>query len=54
MAPATKVVCDFYCDSVSVMQLSATLANLSGVEQASAIMAPANNISLLKEEGFMA
>ena len=44
MAPVTKVICNFYCDSVSLMQLSATLANLSGVEQASAIMAQANNI----------
>lgn len=28
MSPATKVVCNFYCDSVSLKQLSATLANL--------------------------
>ncbi len=36
------------------MQLAAMLANISGVEQASTIMAPANNNSLLIEEGFMA
>ena len=35
------------------MQLSSTFAKLPGVEQASAIMASANNISLLKESGLL-
>ena len=54
MARATTVICNFYCDSVSLMQLSATLTKLSGVEQASASMATANIISLLKEAGLLA
>ena len=35
------------------MQLSSTVAKLPGVEQASAIMASANNMSLLKEAGLL-
>lgn len=54
MARATKVIRNFYRDSVSLMQLSSTFAKLPGVEQASAIMASANNISLLKEAGLLA
>ncbi len=53
MARATKVLRNFYRDSVSLMQLSSTFAKLPGVEQASAIMASANNISLLKEAGLL-
>ena len=34
-----KVVANLYRDSVSLMQLSAALAKMAGVEQASAIMA---------------
>jgi succinyl-CoA synthetase alpha subunit len=53
MARATKILRNFYRDSVSLMQLSSTLAKLPGVEQASAIMASANNVSLLKEAGLV-
>ena len=53
MAKATRVIRNFYRDSVSLMQLSSTFAKLPGVEQASAIMASANNISLLKEAGLL-
>ena len=53
MARATKILRNFYRDSVSLMQLSSTFAKLPGVEQASAIMASANNISLLKEAGLL-
>jgi len=53
MARATKILRNFYRDSVSLMQLSSTFAKLPGVEQASAIMASANNINLLKEAGLL-
>lgn len=53
MATATKVLRNFYRDSVSLMQLSSTFAKLPGVEQASAIMASPNNMSLLREAGLL-
>ena len=53
MARATKILRNFYRDSVSLMQLSSTFAKLPGVQQASAIMASANNISLLREAGLL-
>ncbi|HSA86690.1 MAG TPA: acyl-CoA synthetase FdrA [Nitrospira sp.] len=53
MAGATKLIRNFYRDSVSLMQLSSTLSKLPGVEQASAVMASANNISLLREAGLL-
>ncbi|MGC4098172.1 MAG: acyl-CoA synthetase FdrA [Nitrospira sp.] len=53
MAAATKVLRNFYRDSVSLMQLSSTFAKLPGVEQASAIMASPNNLSLLREAGLL-
>jgi FdrA protein len=53
MARATKIIRNFYRDSVSLMQLSSTLSKLPGVEQASAVMASANNISLLQEAGLL-
>lgn len=53
MATATKVLRNFYRDSVSLMQISSTFAKLPGVEQASAIMASPNNVSLLREAGLL-
>ncbi|MBX3331784.1 MAG: acyl-CoA synthetase FdrA [Nitrospira sp.] len=53
MARATKIIRNFYRDSVSLMQLSSTIAKLPGVEQASAVMASINNISLLQEAGLL-
>jgi succinyl-CoA synthetase alpha subunit len=53
MARATKIIRNFYRDSVSLMQLSSTIAKLPGVEQASAVMASTNNISLLREAGLL-
>src|SRR5713226_7373440 len=53
MARTTKIIRNFYRDSVSLMQVSAMLAKLPGLEQASAIMASANNVSLLKEAGLL-
>src|SRR5271169_4590778 len=52
MATAFKVVPKEYRDSVSLMQLSALLTRLPGVEQASAVMATENNLALLAEAGF--
>ncbi len=53
MARTTKIIRNFYRDSVSLMQVSAMLAKLPGLEQASVIMASANNVSLLKEAGLL-
>jgi succinyl-CoA synthetase alpha subunit len=47
-----KVVPKEYRDSVSLMQLSASIARLPGVERASAVMATENNLALLAEAGF--
>src|SRR2546422_807183 len=44
-----KLVPNLYRDSVSLMQLSAALTKLPGVEQASAIMATPANLELLRE-----
>jgi succinyl-CoA synthetase alpha subunit len=49
MAAASKIIRNFYRDSVSLMQLSSRLAKLPGVNQASAIMASDANLSLLRE-----
>ncbi len=47
-----KLVPREYRDSVSLMQLSAALSKLPGVEQASAVMATENNLALLAEAGM--
>ena len=49
-----RIVTNLYRDSVSLMQLSAALAKLDGVERASAIMATPANLSLLREAGLVA
>jgi succinyl-CoA synthetase alpha subunit len=48
-----KVVPNLYRDSVSLMQLSAGLSKLPGVEQASAVMATPANLELLREAGLL-
>jgi len=48
----TRVIADTYRDSVALMQLSASLKAVAGVEEASAIMATAGNIALLAEVGL--
>jgi len=53
MATAHRVIRNLYRDSVSMMQLSALLRDLPGVEQASAIMATAGNQDLLREAGLL-
>src|SRR5271166_2302901 len=49
MATASKIVRNFYRDSVSLMQLSSRLAKLPGMIQASAVMASEANLALLRE-----
>lgn len=53
MASVVKVIRSLYRDSVSLMQLSARLASLPGVRQASAVMASENNLQLLREAGLL-
>ena len=52
MPRAKRVFRNLYRDSVSLMQLSAKLGALAGVRQASAIMATAGNLDLLREAGL--
>lgn len=52
MARTQRVLRNLYRDSVSLMQLSAKLGALAGVRQASAIMATAGNLDLLREAGL--
>ena len=50
---AVKIVPNLYRDSVSLMQLSAEIGKLPGVEQASAVMATPANLDLLREAGLL-
>ncbi|MGH6903624.1 MAG: acyl-CoA synthetase FdrA, partial [Geminicoccaceae bacterium] len=52
MASAARVFRNLYRDSVSLMQLSAKLGALSGIRQASATMATAGNLDLLRAAGL--
>ena len=52
MARAERIFRNLYRDSVALMQLSAKLGALAGVRQASAIMATAGNLVLLREAGL--
>ena len=54
MARAERVFRNLYRDSVSLMQLSARIGALARVRQASAVMATAANLSLLREAGLIA
>lgn len=54
MASVQKVLRNFYRDSVSLMQISSRLAKLAGVSQASAVMASANNLALLRDAKLLA
>lgn len=53
MVTAQRRVRNLYRDSVSLMQFSEKLRLLPGVQQASAVMATENNISLLVEAGLL-
>jgi FdrA protein len=48
-----RVLPNLYRDSVSLMQLSAALGRLPGVEQVSAVMATPANLELLRAAGLM-
>jgi len=52
-AASLKIVHNTYRDSVSLMQLSAKIAALSGVQQASVVMATEGNLDLLREAGLL-
>ena len=52
MARAERILRNLYRDSVSLMQLSAKLGAVAGVRQASAIMATAGNLALLRDAGL--
>ena len=53
MITLEKIMRNEYRDSVTLMQFSATLSALPGVQQASMVMATENNISLLHEAGLL-
>src|SRR5215510_8388513 len=52
MATLHKIIPKEYRDSVSLMQLSSALTKMPGIAQASAVMATANNLDLLREAGL--
>jgi succinyl-CoA synthetase alpha subunit len=54
MPTLTRTVANTYRDSVALMQLSASLCELPGVEEASMIMATEGNLALLREVGLLA
>ncbi len=54
MANSQRMIKNLYRDSVSLMQFSEKLRALAGIQQASAVMATENNISLLVEAGLLA
>lgn len=53
MTTFQRTMKNHYRDSVALMQLSSQLRALDGVRQASAVMATANNLSLLVEAGLL-
>jgi succinyl-CoA synthetase alpha subunit len=48
-----KIVHNTYRDSVTLMQLSARIAALAGVQQAAVVMATAGNLALLRQAGLL-
>jgi hypothetical protein len=54
MATSQCMIKNLYRDSVSLMQFSEKLRVLDAIQQASAVMATENNISLLVEAGLLA
>ena len=53
MHTGLRIVHNTYRDSVSLMQLSARVAALPGVDQASVVMATEGNLALLREAGLL-
>ena len=52
--PATlKIIPNKYRDSVSLMQISAKISALGGIQQASLVMATQGNLALLREAGLL-
>lgn len=54
MHTGQRVIHNTYRDSVSLMQLSARVAVLPGVDQASIVMATEGNLALLRDAGLLA
>ena len=52
MAHLSKIFPNTYRDSVALMQISSKLNELTGIIQASLIMATATNLELLREAGL--
>src|SRR5215471_7044699 len=52
MPTSHRVIPREYRDSVALMQLSAALAKLPGIKQASAVMGTENNLGLLQQAGM--
>lgn len=52
MSTSHRVIPREYRDSVALMKLSAALAKLPGINQASAVMGTDNNLSLLRQAGM--
>src|SRR5262245_4342958 len=53
LSSLSRTIRGTYRDSVALMQLSARIAGLAGVRQASAVMATAGNLALLREAGLL-
>ena len=53
MPTLLRIVHNAYRDSVSLMQLSARIAGLPGIRQASVVMATEGNLDLLREAGLL-
>jgi FdrA protein len=52
MPTSHEVIAREYRDSLTLMQLSAALAKMPGIAQASAVMATASNLDLLRQSGM--
>jgi succinyl-CoA synthetase alpha subunit len=53
MPSSLRIIHNTYRDSVALMQLSARIAKLEGVQQASVVMATEGNLALLQEAGLL-
>jgi FdrA protein len=53
VATSSRIVRNVYRDSIALMKLSATLAALEGVDQASVVMATEGNLDLLRQTGLL-
>ena len=53
MPASLRIIANIYRDSVSLMQLSARIAALDGIQEASVVMATEGNLTLLREAGLL-